>query len=342
MELLDRYLKTVAMWLPKKQGADIVAELRADIQAEIEERRAAAGRDLTRDELEAILTRWGHPMLVASRYQTHEPFIGPALLPTYYFVLKMVAAVYLLPWLLLWFIVTQLVPGWGDTGAAGLASLRPLVIQALVLFALITGGFAVIDRRQRRERTLETWSARELTTPRARRDWREKSRASAAFDLVIDVALFSWWAGLAAAPASLLVDPAVRVVVPIASALVYWPVLALLAASIAMAIADLLYPRWTVRRLGLQIGMDVTAVLVGLVLISYSILQVVPGADTDLAKSATLVHWVNLSWKVTIGVIAVILIGRIAVNVRRLGQVNTAGPSAAILAALVVCAALAR
>jgi len=342
VELLDRYLKTVALWLPRAQASDIVAELRADIQAEIEDRRAEAGRDLTRDEYESILTRWGHPMLVASRYQTHEPFIGPALLPTYYFVLKMVAAFYLLPWLLLWFLVTQIVPGWGDAGAAGLVSLRPLVIQALVLFALITAGFAVVDRRQRRERTLETWTARELTTPRTKRDWREKSRASAAFDLVVDLAVFSWWVGLAGVPAALLVDPAVRVVIPFAHALVYWSVLGLLAASIIMAVADLLYPRWTIRRLGLQIGMDITGVLVGLVLMSYSVLEAVPGADTDLARSGALVHWVNLSWKITIGIIAAILIGRIGLNVRRLGKVNTAGPAAAILAALVICAAMAR
>ena len=316
MALLDRYLKDVSLWLPRRQAADIVAEVRADIQAEMDDRRESQGRALTVEEEEAILTRWGHPMLVASRYQTQEPLIGPALLPTYYFVLKMVSLLYLLPWLLFWLglqIVAHSVP-----------SLMPLVVQALVLFALITVGFAVIDRTQRRERKFETWTARELTTPGKSRDWRDKSRSSALFDLVIDIAVLSWWLGLASGPAFLRLDePALRLTVPSAHWPVYWSVLTLLLASIGMALADLLHPRWTTRRLGLQIGMDVTAAIVGVVLMTYSIVQVIPGADTDLAKSETLVQWVNLSWRVTLGVIAACLVGRVALNISRLGRINS-------------------
>ena len=88
--------------------------------------------------------------------------------------------------------------------------------------------------------------------------------------------------------------------------------------------------------------MDVTAVIVGVVLMTYSIVQVVPGADTDLAKSATLVQWVNLTWKITIGVIAASLLGRIAVSVRRLGRINSAVPKAALMACLLAAATMAR
>lgn len=340
MELLDHYLKDVAQWLPRRQAADIVAEVSGDIHAEIEEQERELRRPLSVAEQEAIITRWGHPMLVASRYQPQEPFIGPALLPTYYFVLKVVSLVYLLPWALA-LVVFAFVPGWMEAKGGVLGSLKPLAIQALVLFALVTVVFAAIDRRQRRERTLEDWTARELTEPRAKRDWREKSRFSALFDLVVDVAVLSWWIGLAAAPASFVLDSAVRVSIPSAHMLVYWPVLALLAGGIAMAIADLVHPRWTIRRLGLQIAMDVTAVLVGAVLISFSILQAVPGADTDLAKSATLLQWVNLSWKITIGIVAVVLVGRIVVNVRRLGRVNSSVPTAAVMLGALLAAAFA-
>lgn len=325
MALLDRYLQEVSRWLPRAQAADIVAELRADIQAEIDERSASTDRPVTEAEEEAILTRWGHPMLVASRYQTQQPLIGPTLLPAYYVVLKLVGAIYLLPWFLFW-VGREVVLRAGaiDAGRA-LASLQPLAVQALVLFALITAGFAAVDRRHRREHTLERWTARALTAPAAR-DWREKSRFTALVDLVVDLAVLSWWVGLAGEPASRLFDPAVRVVVPPAQAFVYWAVLVLLVAGAAMAAADLWRPRWSASRLGLQIAMDGAALAAGLVLISFSLLQVVPGADTDLATSEALVRWINLSWKATLGVIVLLLAGRIVANARRLGRVNAAGP----------------
>lgn len=323
MALRDRYLQEVSLWLPRAQAADIVAELRADIQAELHDRSASMGRPLTEVEEEAILTRWGHPMLVASRYQTQPPLIGPALLPTYYLVLKLVGAIYLLPWLLFWLGREVVLPAGSIDAGRALASLQPLAVQALVLFALITAGFAAVDRRHRREQTLESWTARALTAP-ASRDWREKSRFDALFDLVVDLAVLSWWVGLAGMPASRLLDPAVRVVVPPAQAFVYWTVVVLLVAGAAMAAADLWRPRWTASRLGLQIAMDGAALVVGLLLISFSILQVVPGADTDLAKSEALVRWINLSWKATIGVIVLLLTGRVVANARRLGRVNAA------------------
>lgn len=176
MALLDRYLENVALWLPRRQAADIVAEVRADIRAEMDDRREALGRELSAEDEEAILTRWGHPMLVASRYQPQDPLIGPALLPTYYVVLKMVAAVYLLPWFLFRLAVNVFGHAWGIEATP---SLTPLAAQSLVLFALITGVFAVIDRSQRRHRRLERWTARELAASGTRRDWRHKSRASA-------------------------------------------------------------------------------------------------------------------------------------------------------------------
>src|SRR5688572_2388741 len=91
MDLLDRYLREVALWLPRRQSADIVAEISADLQAEAEGQAHALGRPVSRAEEEAILTRWGHPMLVASRYQPQVSLIGPALLPTYRFVLKVLS-----------------------------------------------------------------------------------------------------------------------------------------------------------------------------------------------------------------------------------------------------------
>jgi hypothetical protein len=67
MELVDRYLKAVRFWLPKAPQEDILAELSEGIRAQIDEKEAELGRKLNDPDTEAILQRWGNPMLVAEQ-----------------------------------------------------------------------------------------------------------------------------------------------------------------------------------------------------------------------------------------------------------------------------------
>ena len=68
MELLDRYLQAVKFWLPKSQRENMIAELSEDIRSQIEAKEAELGRKLDEGELEVVLKRLGHPLLVAERY----------------------------------------------------------------------------------------------------------------------------------------------------------------------------------------------------------------------------------------------------------------------------------
>jgi hypothetical protein len=89
MELLDRYLQAVKKHLPWKRQDDILAELRANMESQLEDRQAELGRPLTQGELEDWLRALGSPVLVASRYQPQEYLIGPALYPMYLYVLRL-------------------------------------------------------------------------------------------------------------------------------------------------------------------------------------------------------------------------------------------------------------
>src|SRR6266849_1842434 len=102
MDLLNRYLQAVKFWLPKKQKEDIIAELSEDIRSQIEDREAELGRKLNESEVAAILKQRGRPVLVANRFLPQEHLIGPVLFPIYLFVLKIVAAFYMVPWILVW------------------------------------------------------------------------------------------------------------------------------------------------------------------------------------------------------------------------------------------------
>jgi len=100
MELLDRYLQAVKKHLPWQRQDDIIAELRANLESQLEDREYETGRPLTTAEVEAWLKQMGSPMQVASRYQPQQYLIGPAVFPTYWFVLRTalfwVAVVYLI------------------------------------------------------------------------------------------------------------------------------------------------------------------------------------------------------------------------------------------------------
>src|ERR1017187_3337636 len=100
MELIERYLQAVGFWLPNRQKDDIIAELSADIHAQVEEHEATLGRKMNQAEVEALLKKRGRPVLVANRFLPQESLIGPVLFPIYVFILKIVMASYLVPWAL--------------------------------------------------------------------------------------------------------------------------------------------------------------------------------------------------------------------------------------------------
>jgi len=104
MELLDRYLKAVRRHLPWLRQDDIIAEMRANLEAQLEDKQAELGRPLTAEETEAWVKQLGSPLAVAARYQRQQYLIGPALFPIYSYVLRLV-----LTWLTVIYVVANAV-----------------------------------------------------------------------------------------------------------------------------------------------------------------------------------------------------------------------------------------
>jgi len=90
MDLFERYLQAVGKHLPAQRQDDIVAELRANLDAQREEREAALGRPLSEGEMIDWLKELGPPMQMAARYQPPRYLIGPAVFPLYWYVLRIV------------------------------------------------------------------------------------------------------------------------------------------------------------------------------------------------------------------------------------------------------------
>jgi hypothetical protein len=90
MELLDRYLQAVKKHLPLKKQDDVIAELKANLESQLEDKEAEQGRPLSAKEAEDWLKQIGPPIQMAAKYQPQQYLIGPALFPVYWYVLRLV------------------------------------------------------------------------------------------------------------------------------------------------------------------------------------------------------------------------------------------------------------
>ena len=91
MEQIKRYIYAVGKSLPKKQRADIEKELESSILDTLEDTYGKKDEYL-KEEVESILIKLGPPWKVAIAYQKNRGhLIGPELINTYYFIIKIVS-----------------------------------------------------------------------------------------------------------------------------------------------------------------------------------------------------------------------------------------------------------
>lgn len=94
MTLMDKYIAEVGRHLPRKNRADIEAEIRSTLEDMLDDRRQTRGAADDAVVVE-LLKEFGPPQEVASRYQTHQHqyLIGPRMFPIFGLVSRVVFAV---------------------------------------------------------------------------------------------------------------------------------------------------------------------------------------------------------------------------------------------------------
>lgn len=352
MDLLDRYVQAVKWWLPKGQKDDIIAELSEDIRSEIEEKEAALGRKLEPAELEAILGQRGNPALVAGRYLRQEYLIGPRVFPFYRAALKGVFWFYLVPWLLVWGYLVAFVPGYRARypGLALIGTLGAWWEIAVYSFAIITVVFAIVDRRERRSRFLETWNPRHLPPVR---DPHRIPRSSSIAELMLNTAFIAAWVSLPRF-SSFSVEEGSDLRLTLGAVWqslhgdLFFPVLLLLVASVALSLANLLRPQWTPLRLSIRAVIDgVASALLWFVLAAHwleakaqwAAVHAPPGTVPKIERAA---DWINLNVYLSLAITAFFIAVQCLVDAHRIFRWRTQRGSAraglAALAALVMLA----
>jgi len=332
MDLVDRYLNAVRFWLPKAQRQDILAELSEDLRSQIEERESALGRSLAAGELEALLKEKGSPYSVAGRFLPQRQLIGPALYPIYIFVLKIAAATYIIPWILVWAVLVIFFPAWRDAHRdLGFGSTwGSLWVTILTTFALITIGFAIGEGSQRRSSAKREWDPKRLPTVR---DILKIPRFNSAAEIVVDLLFLAWWLGGLPFPAAIKTGGEALSFgrVPLWEAFraqAQIPIALLIVAAAALGAFALVRPYWTKIRLALRAGIDLGTAILILVFLGprpdeIAALWGSAHAAASAESSSRFSAWLGWSAALTLGIVAAICVASVVRNIVRILRYDT-------------------
>jgi hypothetical protein len=186
MNLLERYLQAVGQYLAPGSREDVLAELRVNLQAEMDARAEQREEPLTESEIASILKAHGRPMLVAARYMPQQYLIGPEVFPFYVLTLRRTA-----PLVVLLYFVAHLAsfifsPNPGAFAASLAKSFVQLVPVLLISWTAITLTFAMIEyvhKQQGQGACWTEWDPAKL--PSLTHPPKEKSPASRIADVVV-------------------------------------------------------------------------------------------------------------------------------------------------------------
>src|SRR5687768_16137106 len=93
MDLIENYIWSVRLFLPKDLRDDVARELAEDLASQAADKQTELGRPLTDAEQAALVKQYGHPMVMAARYRRGRNLIGPIFFPIYLQVLKLILGI---------------------------------------------------------------------------------------------------------------------------------------------------------------------------------------------------------------------------------------------------------
>jgi hypothetical protein len=190
MNLLERYLQAVGQFLSPGTREDVLAELRVNLEAEMDARAEEREGPLTESEVAGILKAHGRPVVVAARYLPQRSLIGPEVFPLYLLTLRKTA-----PLVVLFYFVGRLAtfiftPNSGAFAASLARSFAQLVPVLLLFWGAMTLTFAILEyvhRQHGQSGWGNDWDPAKL--PSLEQPTKEKSLAGRIADLA---AHFLW------------------------------------------------------------------------------------------------------------------------------------------------------
>ena len=178
---LDRYIADVKSYLPAKNRADIVEELRANLAEKLADRNADVEGEVSEQSEIELLSEFGHPLRVAAEYQGEaRSLLGPTLYPFYR--MSVLISLVISTCVLLTIILAEIFfrVDLGDVS-------RPWIFvnTYIYIIGVITVGYVLTERLMERHNYLDNWQPNALDQP-------DNALASAWGALVACIVAVTW------------------------------------------------------------------------------------------------------------------------------------------------------
>jgi hypothetical protein len=295
MNLLNRYLQAVGRLLPKARRDDIIAELRANILSQMDDRQEELGRPLTEDEQAAILQHHGNPSVIAGRYRENNlglafgrQLIGPELFPFYKVILTVNVVITAVVFAAVLPVVMHIAGGALTVGRV----LMPLVTQ----FIVITLIFMIVE--QNKSSVLDKWDPRKL--PAMKANLQDGPTAANIFNFIV-TAIATLWLALAPRWLYLLLGPGALYLVQLGlSAMPSLP--AFYVSIVAVFCARLTLQFFTIFRWLERPKVRIMDVILRCVSLAIGVLLMLKAPNFVTAPNPDVAHWANLNFEIAVAI----------------------------------------
>jgi hypothetical protein len=313
IDLLERYLQAIGDHLPAATRDDVLAELRANLQAQLDDRAEELNRPLTEPEVAAILKDHGRPVVVAARYLPQQYLIGPAIFPYYLMALRKATPIALIIYFLarcssLFFVhtLTDLI--------GGIAHAVGLLIPDFISFVFwFTVAFAIVEYVYTQNHAKPfgiSWNPAKL--PAVRPPHQGRSRAARIADLIFHCLWMLYFLAIPSHPYLILgPNEIVLHIFPIAFAPIWHTLYILIIIVLVLQLITKIlaltpaFDRW-------QSALDLLTKLFGVAstafLATIKTYFVATSPSANQAMLANLNYWANFSFRIILAIAVIDLL----------------------------------
>ncbi len=233
-------------------------------------------------------------MLVANQFRPQQHLIGPVLFPIYIFVLKIVAAFYLLPWVLVW--IGLRVTGALHSGQSVIVSVGSFWTSFWRMTFSMVGSltilFAILERVQAKSGFLEQWDPFKLPPVR---DPNKIPRSESVGELIANMVFCIWWIywGAGLWYPTLIHFAGVRITLAPTWRYFFWGYLLLGVGNMTFSAVHLFRPYWSLGRASVRLVSDCIGSVLFCWLTKTNIVVAISVANVAAEKTAHVASAIN-------------------------------------------------